>query len=125
MGDPAQPTPAERIKRRAMARTIIECVRNDEPMRLGLSVGRGPGGGGRIVALADVEELAFALAQEVEMLRADLGSTAKSVTDYFDALAEVDALTAGGPGWRHATKYLGLCRSEVDERIAAATEVAR
>lgn len=88
MGEPATPTKEQRNAVRAAARTIIECVTNDEEIRLGLSVGRAPGGA-RIVALVDVEQLAFALAQEIQMLSAELAVVDSAIGDWdFAAVAE-------------------------------------
>jgi hypothetical protein len=90
MGETTTPSPADRAKRRATARTIIESVRNDEEMRLGLSIGRSPSGV-RTVALVDAQQLAFELAQEIEMLRDELAAVDDVIGDYDWAAVAEDA----------------------------------
>ena len=68
MGDPANPTPAERHERHELAAAIVESVVNDErmplpfewPTKVPLDCPDCP--------VTDAEELIFALAQEITIL---------------------------------------------------------
>lgn len=67
MGEPANPTPAERAERQKIAAAIVESVRNDERMPL-------PGltaitySKGLAFDAVDVENFVFQLAQEITLL---------------------------------------------------------
>jgi len=68
MGEPANPTPAERAERQEIAAAIVESVRNDEKMPL-------PGlkaitiqYKGVFFDAVEVEEFVFKLAQEITIL---------------------------------------------------------
>jgi 5'-deoxynucleotidase YfbR-like HD superfamily hydrolase len=69
MGDPATPTPAERTVVRELAAKIVESVRNDEPMPLDVQhwTSQIPDH----IANA-LETRIFMLAQEIQLLRADV-----------------------------------------------------
>lgn len=79
MGEPAIPPPAERRETRALALAIVESVRNDEEMPLGLHTT--PSG---MVHRPPVEELVFRLAQEVALLHAQLNTP--HTTDFLEAV---------------------------------------
>lgn len=77
MGDPVTPPPADRQATRELAARIVDSVRNDEPMELGLD----PGILGRAYVREDVEQLAFRLAQEIVLLRDETPSKWKERHD--------------------------------------------
>jgi hypothetical protein len=70
MGEPAEPTKAERERNQQLAAAIVESVRNDEEMPIGIEWPKNP------LDCADcpvsaVEELVFQLAQEITILVAE------------------------------------------------------
>ena len=69
MGEPANPTPAERTERQAKSVAIVESVRNDERMPLEINFEASV----RTVR-AQVEELVFKLTQEITILLEEQGS---------------------------------------------------
>lgn len=71
MGEPAIPTEADRKATRELAAKIVDSVRNDEPMQLGLNTWRETSFGSWLCELRRVEELVFQLAQEIDLLRAE------------------------------------------------------
>lgn len=74
MGEPAQPSEADRAATRARAARIVQSVVEDEPMPHGLTwyaMSHQPGAT-RYFDRDAVEDLAFRLAQEIERLRVDL-----------------------------------------------------
>lgn len=78
MGEPAQPTEAERRETRELAARIVESVRADEPMPLPEDVEDAI-----VVSLdermtAAVKDLYFRLAQEIELLRAERDAYAET-----------------------------------------------
>ena len=82
MGEPAPPTQQQRLKRFRLARDIVESVRNDETMPLRLSVGIGQDRRTKVVALADVEQLVFDLAQELVLLTDELAQVDSCLDDW-------------------------------------------
>lgn len=85
MSEPAMPTAKDRAETRDLAARIVESVRNDEPMALPLYK--------TDTALVpkyyceSVEPFAFTLAQEIELLRADL---ATALADLQGARGEIE-----------------------------------
>ena len=66
MGEPAEPTEAEREKRRQLAAAIVEAVRCDEDLPLPVDFDARVG-----TVREQVEQLAFDLAQEITILVAE------------------------------------------------------
>ena len=81
MGQPSTPSPIDRVARRRLARDIIESVRNDEEMPLPLQVVPVHGAGEHL-RRADVEQGAFELAQELDMLRDELAAVDSALNDW-------------------------------------------
>jgi len=71
MGEPATPTPADRLATRKLAADIVQSVIEDGPMPLGMQY-YNIRDHGLCVKQNDAARLAFQLAQEVTLLRADL-----------------------------------------------------
>jgi hypothetical protein len=70
MGDPIQPTAADRLATQALAARIVASVREDAEMPLGLE-DYSVRAHGRILLRADVESLAFTLSDELVRVRAE------------------------------------------------------
>ena len=68
MGEPANPTPAERADRQASARAIVESVRADEKMPLPGLKAIAFQYKGLYFDCVEVEEFVFKLAQEITIL---------------------------------------------------------
>lgn len=80
MGEPASPTKDQRLERRRLARAIVESVRNDETMPLGLLTTRIEGI--PVVLHDQVTQLAFELAQEIELLHDELAAVDSGLDDW-------------------------------------------
>ena len=74
MGDPATPTAKERAETRALAATIVKRVRADErmPLHAPVVVCSIDGYPAEVCMRGDVESLVMQLAQEIDLLAADL-----------------------------------------------------
>ena len=81
MGEPTTPSPIDRVARRRFARDIIESVRNDEEMPLPLQVVPVHGAGEHF-RRTDVEQVAFDLAQELDMLRDEIATVDSALGDW-------------------------------------------
>jgi hypothetical protein len=68
MGETATPSETERVATRKLAAAIVEAVRDDDSMPLDLQV-VSVHGAGEHFRRVDVENLVFALAQEITQLR--------------------------------------------------------
>ena len=68
MGEPANPTPAERAERQKIAAAIVESVRNDAKMPLPGLKAIAIQYKGLFFDCVDVEEFVFKLAQEITIL---------------------------------------------------------
>lgn len=79
MGDPATPTPADRLATQQLARDIVQSVIDDGPMPLDLHAT--PSG---MVARWEVELLVFQLAQELVKLRRELDEALEGWRDEID-----------------------------------------
>lgn len=71
MGEPAEPTAAERADRHKLATAIVESVRNDERMPLPFDWPKSVPLDCPDCPVSDAEELIFALAQEITILLAE------------------------------------------------------
>ena len=71
MGEPANPTPAERAERHKLAAAIVESVVNDESMPLPFEWPKDVPLDCPDCPVTDAEDLIFALAQEVTILLAE------------------------------------------------------
>lgn len=72
MGEPANPTPSERAETRAIARAIVEAVRNDEAWPPGTAFFARTDGD-----RADFEVMQFRFAQEIGLLENELADRAR------------------------------------------------
>jgi hypothetical protein len=71
MGEPAEPTEAERKERWQLAAAIVESVRNDEEMPIGIEWPKKVPLDCPDCPVSAIEELIFDLAQEITILLAE------------------------------------------------------
>lgn len=74
MGDPATPSPADRAATRELVKRIVEAVRNDERIDLGIGYTTFRGYTERVeyYTRTDVEKIVLQLAQEIELVADDV-----------------------------------------------------
>jgi hypothetical protein len=100
MGDPAEVSPRDRLAVRTLASAIVDSVRADEEMPLGLD--EVTTGGRAYYRRSDVETLAFGLAQEIGQLAAERDRRTAAIWAVVDAFdGAVRNFETRGQGGQH------------------------